>query len=165
MHVVHVAPSATIHGLQKSMLSHIGEDAVPIQGIFQVAHGAAGGAFRMLLVRQDDGGRHGYAQLGGQRVVEKLVVCRPPERIVDNERAVESGMLEKGTIEGDVVGDAVHNHRVARELVKMHGAGFDKLGGHVRDVASIDVLHQGTGKAVLHAEQNADLLHAATSLE
>ena len=105
-------------------------------------------------------GGNGYAELCGQGVVEELVVGRPPEGIVDDDGSVERGVLEKGAVEGNVVGDAVDDDRVWRGLVEVHGAGFNELGLNAVDVAGIDVLDQRAGKAVLHAEQNADLFHA-----
>ena len=108
-------------------------------------------------------GGHGHAQFGGQGVVEKLVVGRPPEGIVDDDGSVERGVLEIGAIEGDVVGDAVDDDGVARGLVELDGAGLDELGLNAVDIARIDVLDQRAGKAVLHAEQDADLLHTKTS--
>ena len=38
-------------------------------------------------------------------------------------------------------------------------AGLDKLGRDAIDVEGVDALHQCAGKAVFHAEQNADFLH------
>ena len=67
-----------------------------------------------FLCGQDDGGRHGDAEFFGERVVEKLVVGRPPEGIVDDERAVEGGVFQEGAIERNVVGDAVDDDGVAR---------------------------------------------------
>ena len=74
-------------------------------------------------------------------------------------------MLQKGAVERDVVRDAVDDHRVAGRTVQLHGAGLDKLGLNAIDVARVDVLHQRAGKAVLHAEQNADFFHAALPLD
>ena len=128
MDVVDVAPAAAVDGLHESVLADVGEDAVPVERILEVAHGAVGGALGMLLVGQDHGGRHGHAELGGERVVEELVVGRPPERIVDDDGAVERGVLEKGAVEGNVVRDAVDDDGVGRRLVEMDGAGFDELG-------------------------------------
>jgi hypothetical protein len=54
----------------------------------------------MRFVRQQDGGRHGHAEFRRQRVVEKLVVGAPPERVVDDLGAAERGVLEVRAIEG-----------------------------------------------------------------
>jgi predicted N-acetyltransferase YhbS len=58
------------------------------------------------------------------------------------------------------VGDAVDDDGVGRGLVEEHGAGFDEFGVDAVDVTGVNVLHERTGKAVFHAEQDADLLHA-----
>jgi hypothetical protein len=97
--------------------------------------------------------------LNGQRVVEELVVGRPPEGVVDDDGSVEGGVLEKGAVEGDVVGDAVDDDRVARGLSSAT-APVSQTRPDAVDVAGVDVLDQRAGKAVLHAKQNADLLHA-----
>ena len=78
---------------------------------------------------------------------------------------LKRGVLEEGAVEGNVVGDAVDDHRVARRPVQVDRAGLHELGLDAFDVARVDVLHQRAGKAVLHAEQNADLFHAAASFE
>ena len=47
----------------------------------------------------------------------------------------------------------------------MDGAGFDEFRLDAFDVARVDVLDQCAGKAVFHAEQNADLFHAVVSAD
>ena len=56
--LVHVLPAAAVEGLEERGKADVAEDAVPGQGILQVAHGAIGGAGRVLLVRQ----QHGFAE-------------------------------------------------------------------------------------------------------
>ena len=161
--VVDIAPAAAIDGLHESVFADVVENGIPVERVFEIAHGAVGGAFGVFLVRQDDGGRDGNAELCGEGVVEELVVGGPPEWIVDDDGAVERGVLEVGAVERDVVGDAVDDDGVWRGLVEVHGAGFDELGSESIDVARVDVLNERAGKAVFHAEQNADLFHAVTS--
>src|ERR1035437_4591684 len=145
------------------MFADIVENRVPVKGKLEVAHRPVGGPFGVLLVGQDDGGGNGYAEFCAQGVVEKLVVCGPPEGIVHDDGAVESGVLEIGAIEGNVVGDAVDDDRVTRGAVEIDGAGLNKLGLNALDVTGVDVLDQCAGETVLHAEQDADLLHAAST--
>jgi len=161
--VVDIAPAAAIDGLHEAVLTDVFENRIPVERVFEIAHGALGGAFGMFLVRQDDGGRNGNAKLCGEGVVEEFVVGGPPEWIVDDDSSVECGVLEVGAIERDVVGDAVDDDRVWRGLIEVHGAGFNELGSDAIDVASVDVLDERAGKAVFHAEQNTDLFHAVTS--
>ena len=82
-HLMHVAPAAAIHRFQKAVLADHPENALPVERKFQVAHRPVCGSVGMLLMRQDHGGRHGHAKAAGQRVVEKFVVGRTPEGIVD----------------------------------------------------------------------------------
>ena len=62
------------------------------------------------------------------------------------------------------MGDAVDDDGVAGGAVEADSAGLNELGLNARDVAVVDVLDEGAGKAVLHAEQDADLLHAWLNL-
>ena len=75
------------------------------------------------------------------------------------------GVLEPGAIEGNVVGDAVHDHRIGGRLVEAHGADFDKLRLNAVQVPGIDLLHQRAGKAVFHAEEDADPFHCCVALQ
>jgi len=99
-----------------------------------------------------------------QRVVEKLVVGRPPEGIVDDHRAIQRRMFHESTIKRDIVRDAVHDHRVARHLIEVHGAGLHKLCLNAVDVARIDALNERAGKAVFHSKQDADSFMRLTLL-
>ncbi len=162
--VVDVAPAAAVHGLEKPMLADVIEHPVPVERKFEVAHGAFVGALGIFLVGQDDRGRNSHTHFLRQRVVEKLVVRRPPEGIVDDDRSIERGVFEKGAVEGDVVGDAVDDDGILRSPVQVHRAGVNEFGLNAFDMAGVDVLDQCSRKAVLHAEQNADLFHAARLL-
>ena len=118
----------------------------------------------MLFVGQDDGGGDGDTELFGEGVVEELVVGGPPEGVVDDDGAVEGGVLEECAIKGDVMGDAVHDDGVVAGLVEGLRADGNELGVDAVDVARVDVLDERAGKAVLHAEQHANLLcHTPTS--
>jgi len=98
-----------------------------------------------------------------RRVVEKLVVGRPPEGVVNKDSAVQRGVLQKGTVERNVVRNAVDDDGIARRAVEVDGAGVHEFRLDSFYVARVDVLDQCAGEAVLHAEQNADLFHAAAS--
>ena len=56
------------------------------------------------------------------------LVRRTPEGIVDHACPVQRGVLQQRAIERDVVRNAVEDHRVAPELLQMHGAGLDNSG-------------------------------------
>jgi len=142
------------------VFTDVAENSLPVQWILEVAHGTLGRTLGVLLVRKDDGGRNSNAQLGSERVVEELVISRPPEGIVDDDGTVKGSVLQKGAIEGDVVRDAVDDDGVVCGLVEVNGAGLNEFGGNAVDIAGIDVLHERARKAVFHSEQNADLFHA-----
>src|SRR6202035_5021450 len=77
MHVVDIAPSAAIEGLEERGEADVLEDALPVQRIFKIPHGAVGGALRILFVRQQNGARHSNIKLAGESVIEELIVCGP----------------------------------------------------------------------------------------
>ena len=126
--VIDIPPSSAINRLHESVFTDVAENRVPVEWILKIAHGAVGGSFRVFLVGQDNGWRNRNAEFSGESVVEKLVVGRPPEGIVNDDGAVEGGVFEVGAVERDVVGDAVDDDGVWRRLVEVDGAGFNELG-------------------------------------
>src|ERR1022692_3824394 len=84
INLINALPAAAIVRLQKRRKADILEDGLPVERVFEVAHGAAGGSLGMLIVRQQDGGWHGHAELRGQRIVEEFVVSAPPEWVIDD---------------------------------------------------------------------------------
>ncbi len=84
VHLMHVAPPASINRLEKRGKPDGLEYEIPIQRILQIPHGALCGSVWQMLVRQHHGGRNSHSELGCQRVVEEFVVRRPPERIIDD---------------------------------------------------------------------------------
>ena len=159
-HLVHVAPASAIDGLEETVLADGGKHAIPVEGKLEVAHRLVGCSVGKLLMREKHGGRHGHAEIAGQRIVEKLVVGRSPEGIVDDRRAVKRRVLEIRAIKRDIVGDAIEDDRVVRRLIERDSAGEDELGLDAGGIASVNSLDQRARKTVLHAEQDADLFHA-----
>ncbi len=159
VHVIDVAPSAAIEGLEERREADVLEDALPVERVLEIAHRAVRGAGRILLVRQQDGARHGDAQLAGESVVEKFVVRGPPERIVDDDGPGERRVLQEAAIEGNVVRDAVDDDRIAAGRCLAHAADLDGLGSDVGKLHRVDALDQRSGEGVLHAVQDANLLH------
>src|ERR1700747_3072046 len=109
MNLGHMLPSPAGIRLKESREAHVVENLLPVQGINQVAHGLVSRAFGMLLVRQNHGRRNCDAQFGRQRVVEELVISSPPERVVDDDRSAERGILQVSAIERDVLRNAVND--------------------------------------------------------
>ncbi len=73
--MVDVASASAMDGLEEALFAGCGKDRLPVKRVFQVAQGAVGGAFGKLFVGQQEGRRKMDAELGGQRVVEELVVA------------------------------------------------------------------------------------------
>src|SRR6266436_4779891 len=159
MHLVHVLPAPARIRLEESGEAHIVENLLPVQRIDQVAHGLVGRALGMLVVRQDHGRRNGHAQAVSQSVVEKFVVGGPPERVVDDDGAVEFRVLQVRAIKRDVLRDAIDDDAVAAGLGHLYSAKFDELRGDALDLHAVDLFHQSRRKSIFHAEHDADLVH------
>ena len=84
-----VAPAAAVVGLEEGGKFYVVEDGLPVEGELEVAEGLFADLRWVLFVREEDGAGDGYAEFGGEGVVEKLVVGGPPEGIVDDLRAGE----------------------------------------------------------------------------
>ena len=140
--LVNVAPAAAIERLEKRRKADVLEHRIPVERVVQVPHRSFGRARRMFLMRQQDRRRNGDAQLGGERVVEELVVGAPPERVVDHLRAAQRRVLEPGAIERDVVRNAIDDHVVAAALGHPHVADLHELRRHAGDGHLVDALHQ-----------------------
>src|SRR5215470_15470269 len=110
MEFVDVLPAAPIKRLQERGPTYVGEDLIPVQREDEVPHGLVGCSGRMLVVGQQNGRWNGYAQLAGERVIEKLVIRGPPKRIVDDDGALQRGVLQVGTIKRNILRDAVDDH-------------------------------------------------------
>ena len=100
----------------------------------------------MLLVRQQHRGRYGDAQFRGQRVVEEFIVRAPLEWVVDHSRAGEHGVLQKRTVKGNVVRNAVDDHIVPARLRHVYAAHFQMLRHHSAHAERIDVATNAGGK-------------------
>ena len=157
--LVDVAPAAAIERFEERGEADVPEDRVPVERVVQVAHRPLGRAGGMFLVRQQHRRRDGDPQLGGQRVVEELVVGAPPERVVDDLRAAQRAVFQPRAIERDVVRNAIDDHVVAARLGHPHVADLHELRHKARHAHAVDALDQGGGEGVLHPEQDANFFH------
>ena len=66
IYFVHIFPAAPVEGLEKCGKADVAKDGLPGKGILQVAHGALGGARRIMFVGQQHGLGDGHSQLGTQ---------------------------------------------------------------------------------------------------
>ena len=77
------------------------DDALPIEREFEIAKTLGCNVFDVFLLREQDGLWDRDAELCGECEVEKLVVRRPPERVVDDVRALERKPLERRTVRAE----------------------------------------------------------------
>ena len=112
----------------------------------------------MLVVRQNHRRRNRHAHLVRQRIVEELVVRRPPERIVDDNRSVQHRVLQIGAVERNVLRNTVDDDVVFLRLIHADAADLHELGGNALDLHRVDLLDQCRRKRILHAKKNSDFL-------
>ena len=89
---------------------------------------------------QDDRGRDRDAHLVRQSVVEELVVGRPPERIVDDDRSVQGGVLQVRAIELDVLRNPVDDDGVFHRLIHADAADLHEFSLDAVDFHRVDLL-------------------------
>ena len=159
MDVINVPPTTAVYRLQERRKPNVRKHRVPIQRELQIPHRPLRRPRGIVLVRQNHRWRRGHAQLRGQRIIEKLIVRRPPERIVDHRRPVQHRMLQKRAVKRDVMRDAVHNHRPRRRPIQPDRPNLHKLRRNAVEIFPVDLFHQRARKSILHAEQHADLFH------
>ena len=114
---------------------------------------------RVALLRQHHGPGHRHAELLRDRIVEELVVGRPPEWVVDDVGALEDRVLQVGAEVLHFVGDAVDNDGVAAGFSHLDSTQGDELGGDAGQPHGIDFLHEGGRKSLFHPEDDSNLLH------
>src|SRR5205085_7147813 len=99
-------------------------------------------------------------EFGGERIVEALIVGRPPERVVDDVSAFERRALQKGAIEGHFMRDAINDDVVMAGFIQPDAAEFDELGDHRALAALIYPVNQSQWKRLLAPDQNAYSVHS-----
>ena len=129
--LVDVLPAAARVRLEDRRAADVVEQPVPVDRIDQVVQrlGRQIDVGRIALLRQQHRPRDGDAELGHHRVVEELVVGRPPERVVDDVGALQHGVLHRAAVVLDLVRDAVDDDAIARRLVHLRPAELDHLAG------------------------------------
>src|ERR1700758_235058 len=113
----------------------------------------------MLIVGQHHRGWNCHPQLRRQRVVEELVIRRPPERIVDDHGPMQHGILQISPIERDILRDAIDDHVVLLGLIHAHAANLHKLRRNIAPAHRIDLLDQRGRKRVLHPKHDPNFFH------
>ena len=158
--LVDVLPPATRVRLQESREPDILKHFFPIQRIDQVPHRQIGRIRRMFVMRQDHRRRNRHAHLVRHRVVEKLVVSRPPERIVHDNRSLQHRVLQIRAIERNVLRDAIQDHRIFLRLIHPDPANLDELRLHSRHLHRVNLFHQRRRKGIFHPKKDSDFLHS-----
>jgi hypothetical protein len=96
-------------------------------------------------------------QLVGQTGPEELIVGAPPEWIVDDDRALQHGVLEIRAIVRDLVRDAIDQHIVGAGLVHARAAKHRELGMHAR-ATIVDLLDEGRRPRPFATDQDTYIL-------
>src|ERR1700722_5870106 len=117
----------------------------------------------MLVVRQEDSRRNRHAQFASQRVVKKLVVGRPPERIVDHDRLVQHGVLQVRAVKRNILRNPVNDDPIAAGIGHLYAVQLHELGSYTVNLHAVDLLYHRRWKSIFHAEQNANFLHRPSS--
>src|SRR5450759_684862 len=118
----------------------------------------------MRVGREEDRLRHGDAGGAGHDVVEELVVGRPPERVVDDDRALRRELLEHGPVEWDVLADPVEDQVVGPGRFETHGPDVGRLGHDAGGARAVDPVHQRQRESPLLSKENADAFHESRRL-
>ena len=161
---VHVLPAAAVRVLEDARHADVVDDRLPVERILEVAQALVVlDARDVLLVRQRHRLGAGDAEPRGERRAEELVVGRPHERVVDDRRALQHGVLEVGPVVRHLVRDAIDDHVVRHGLVHRRAAELHELGGHAL-VAAVDFVDEPRRKRPLAADDQTDLVHVPLSL-
>ena len=118
----------------------------------------------MLLMRQDHGARHRDPELRCQRIIEELVVCPPPKRVVNHQAPVEHRVLKKGPVKGNVMRNSINDDTVAARFHDFHTAERDEFRGHIFDLEGVDLGDQSSWKGVLHSKEYSDSIHGSLKI-
>ena len=155
-------PSSAGKRLENRRPPDIIEQPIPVDGVFQVVERLRSDVHvaRIALLREQYRLGDGDSQLRRDRIVEILVVGRPPEGIVDDVGAFENGVLQKAAVILDFVRDAVDDHAVPRRLAHARAAQLHKFRGNAVFLAEFVHSHdKRRRKAVFPPAEKADLFH------
>ena len=111
--------------------------------------------------RQQHRLRHGHADLGRERVVEKFFVGAPPKGIVHDRGAGERRILEPGPIKRHVLRDAVDHDVVAARLALDDFVDLNELRDDVFAAGFlVHPLDKCRRKAAFLSEEDSDFFHS-----
>src|SRR5258708_8522715 len=112
-----------------------------------------------MRLRQQDRPGNWDRELAGERVVEELVISRPPERIVDDDRPFQRHALKRGAIEGYFVRDAIDYHIVCRRLVIENPSEREIFSDYQTITTFIDVSNQDFSESSHQDNYNPNRFH------
>ena len=84
-----VFPAAAVKRFEESGKADVFDDTFPVNRKFEIAKRFRRDVVDVFFLRQKNRFRNRHAEFGGEAKVEKFVVRRPPERIVDDIRSFE----------------------------------------------------------------------------
>ena len=143
-----VLPAATVKRFHDRRQPDVVNDRLPIEGEFEIAQTLADDSFDVVLLRQQHRPGDGDAEFPRQREIEKLVVCRPPEGIVDDDCALQRQTLQGGAIKRHLVRDAIDYQVVRRRRVVTNASQRDEVSRDCSLATLVNVSDQGCGKSV-----------------
>ena len=159
VYFVHVFPAAAGIGFQERRPADVIQQPIPIDGIVQIPQRLRIDVDirRIRLLRKQNRLGNIEAQFRGDRIVEKLVVRGPPERIVDHISSLQHRMLQVGAVIIHFVGDAVDDDAVLRELAHFRAAEFHEFGGNAVFLAQlVHLFNEGWRETVLPAAHQSN---------
>src|ERR1051326_6136370 len=160
MQSINVLPSATGKWLKKRRPAHVFENSFPVERITEIAKGLLIGVRRRLIRGKQNGPRHRDANLGSERVVEKLFVRAPPKRVVHHCGSSEGCVLEPSPIKRDILRNPIDHHVITTWLALNHFVDPDKLGHDIVSAGSlIHSLDKCRREAVFLAKKNSNFFH------
>src|SRR6185503_3330745 len=102
-----IFPTAPVKRFHECRQADVINDRLPIKWKLKVAKTFADNSGDVILLWQEHRTRNRHPELARQRVVEKLVVSRPPEWIIDNNCAFEGHALQSGPVKRHFVRNTV----------------------------------------------------------
>ena len=162
VHLVYMFPSPTRIRFEKGRKADVLKDVFPVQRKHQISHRLISSPRRMLVVRQQNRRRNRHSYLAGQRVIKKLVICTPPEWIVNHDGPAQHGIFQIRPIKRNILRDAVNDHAISAGLRHLYSAQLHELSLHPINLHAVDAVHQSRWKGILHPKNNPNLLHKAS---
>src|SRR4051794_13791233 len=109
---IYILPAATFKGLHVCRKTYIIENTFPVEWISEVAKAFTSGIIRQFIGWENNCFWYWYVNIYSKSIVEELFISTPPKGIVDNSSTPDSRVFKVGTIERDILANAVNNNCV-----------------------------------------------------